>query len=197
MILSAIFGATAINLIILFVVEFFSSFGSPGGVIWLIASGAATNTPAELALVMSVGALAAILGDFSAFMIAKKFSFRLQNFLKQFKFYSRNESSIKARFYRSEFFILFFSRFIIQGLCVASTYISGFLRLKTRKFLAAIIPGELIYGIAFPLIGYSFKETWNDYANVFSDITVLLLLIIVAYFLISWTIRQYKTRRRK
>jgi len=197
MILSAIFGSTIINLIILFVVVFFCAFGIPGGGIWLVASGAAVNTYSDLAIVMIVGVSAAILGDFSAYMIARKFSFRLQNWLLKFKFYNKNEEKIKLQFNKSEFPILFLSRFLVQGLCAAATYVSGFLRLKMRKFLIAIIPGEMIYGISFPLLGFLFKETWNDYTNIFSDITSILLLIVVAYFLIRESIKYYHKRKNR
>jgi membrane protein DedA with SNARE-associated domain len=197
MILSAIFGASTINLIILFTIVFFCAFGFPGGVLWLVASGAGANTPFELSLVMIVGASAAILGDFTAFMLARKFSLKLQKRLRKFKFYRNNETHVKLKFNKSEFFLLFFSRFLFQSLCAATTYVSGFLRLKIKKFLFAIVPGEIIYGMAFPLLGFLFKETWKDYTNIVSDIAALLLLIIFSYYFISWVIRYYKTRRKK
>jgi len=197
MILSAIFGTTVINLIILFVVVFFCAFGSSGGAIWLVASGAGASTTYELMLVMIVGASAAILGDFSAYLIARKFSLRLQVWLRKFKFFSKNEAEVKSKFNSSEFFILFFSRFFFQEICAAATYISGFLRLKIRKFLIAIVPGELIYGTTFPLIGFLFKETWIEYTTIFNDVTILILLAIVAYFLIRWSIKYYKSRKNK
>jgi len=92
---------------------------------------------------------------------------------------------------------LFFSRFLVQELCAAATYISGFLRIRLRIFLMAIIPGELIYGTAFPLLGFVFRETWSDYTNIFSDVTILLLLLIAAYFLMSWFIKNYRIRHNK
>jgi membrane protein DedA with SNARE-associated domain len=195
MILSAIFGTTIINLVVLFVVVFFCAFGIPGGGVWLVASGAVANTTSELALVMIVGVSAAILGDFSAYLIARKFSFRFQDWLRRFKFYSKNEDEVKTKFNQSEFFILFLSRFLVQGVCAVATYISGFLRLKIRKFLMAIVPGEIIYGTTFPLLGFIFKETWKDYTNVFSDVTALLLLLIVAYFLTRWIIKYYHAKK--
>jgi membrane protein DedA with SNARE-associated domain len=197
MILSAIFGTTIINLVVLFVVVFFCAFGSSGGSIWLVASGAVANTTSELFLVMIVGSSAAILGDFSAYMLARKFSIRLQDWLRKFKFYSRNEAEVKSRFNQSEFFILFFSRFLVQEICAAATYVSGFLRLRIRRFLIAIVPGEIIYGTAFPLIGFIFKETWKDYTNIFGDVTALLLLLVIAYFLVRWSIRYYIRRKHR
>jgi membrane protein DedA with SNARE-associated domain len=197
MILSAIFGTTLINLIILFVIVFFCAFGIPGGVIWLVASGAAASTTSELTLVVIVGVSAAILGDFTAYMLARKFSFRLQDWLKKFSFYSKNEAEVHSKFNQSEFYILFFSRFMFQGLCAAATYISGFLRLRIRKFLIAIVPGEIIYGAAFPLIGFFFKETWKDYTNIFSDVTAILALAIIGYFLVRWLINYYHARKNK
>jgi membrane protein DedA with SNARE-associated domain len=197
MILSAIFGTTVINLVILFVVVFFCAFGIPGGVIWLVATGAVANTTSELTLVMIVGVSAAILGDFTAYMLARKFSFRLQEWLRRFNFYSKNEAEVHSKFNQSEFYILFFSRFMFQGLCAAATYVSGFLRLRLRKFLIAIVPGETIYGVAFPLLGFLFKETWNDYTTIFNDVTALILLLILSYFLIQWLINYYHARKNK
>jgi len=195
MILSAIFGTAIINLVVLFIVVFFCAFGIPGGGIWLVASGAVANTSSELAFVMIVGVSAAILGDFSAYMLARKFSFRLQDWLKKLKFYSKNEAEVKLRFNQSEFWILFLSRFLVQGLCAAATYISGFLRLRIRKFLIAIVPGEMIYGVSFPLLGFLFKETWKDYTNIFSDVTAILLLVVAAYFIVRWSIKYYHKRK--
>ncbi len=192
MILSVLFGTTTTNLVVLFVVVFFCAFGVPGGVIWLVATGAAANTPSELAVVMLVGSSAAILGDFSAYMLARKFSLRLQRWLERFRFYRKNEPRVKSGFEKSEFFILFFSRFLIQSLCAAATYVSGFLRLKKRKFLAAIVPGEIIYGCAFSLLGFFFEETWKDYTTLIGDIVTLLFLAVVVFFLIRWAVRYYK-----
>jgi membrane protein DedA with SNARE-associated domain len=194
MILSAVFGVSIINLIILFIVVYVCAFGFSGGMIWLVASGAAANTPSELALIIAVGASAAILGDFSAFLLARKFSFKLQRWLKKFRFYRENEKRVKSSFNKSEFFILFFSRFLVQEICAAAIYISGFLRLKKVKFFAAIVPGEIIYASGFPLLGFFFKETWKDYTNVLGDVFTLLFLAVIAFFLVRWAIRYYKRR---
>ena len=99
MILSMLSGGLLINLIILFVIVFLSALGVPGGMITLVSMGALSNNYSELILVIIVGAIAAIFGDLTAYLIARKFSAKVSSWLKKFKFYRNNESRAREDFY--------------------------------------------------------------------------------------------------
>ena len=199
MILSSLFGVSILNLAVLFAIVFIGSLGFPGGSVWLVSSGAIAGTYSELLLIMIVGAAAAMLGYITAYELARKFSFRFTDWLKRFKFYRKNESTVKEKFNESEFYVIFFSRFFIIMLCAVTSYVSGLVRLRRMKFLSAMIPGEILFGASFPLLGFIFKETWNDYTNLLTDAALLVLLAVIGFFVIKALvnfIRRYIKRSK-
>ena len=144
MILSMLSGGLLINLIILFVIVFLSALGVPGGMITLVSMGALSNNYSELILVIIVGAIAAIFGDLTAYLIARKFSAKVSSWLKKFKFYRNNESRAREQLNKSEFMMVFLTRFLFTTLCTAVSYISGLERLSKKKFIVAVVFGEIL-----------------------------------------------------
>lgn len=190
---SILSGNLILNLGILFFAVFICSLGIPGGFVWLVSSGALSSNLFELIIVMTTGAAAAILGDFSAYFIAKKFSVRLLPKLRKWRLFKDKEEAIKGKFIVSDFSIIFFSRFLFTEICAIVSYISGLEQIKKRKFLIAVIPGEIIYAIFYPIIGFFFKETWNDITILITNITTILLIIIIMIIIIV----RYKITHQK
>ena len=179
---------TMINLIslgVLFILIFLASLGLPGALVWMVSSGALANNFWELISVMLTAALAAIIGDLTAYGLAKKFSSALSRQFIKFRYFRNGEIKARELFKRYGFSLIFFTRFAITGLCHAVSYVSGFEMLDRKKFLVPVVLGEMLYGAIYPLIGFIFKETWNDFANVIGDVLVIAVLIIVIIFLIK------------
>jgi len=186
-----------ISLIILFVAVFFSSFGVPGGMVTLISMGALSNNYTELLIVIVVGSIGAMLGDFIAYVIAEKFSARVNFWLNKFKFYRDNESKARKHLNKSEFLIVFITRWFFTGLGAPVSYISGFERLNKKKYMIAVIAGELLYGSVYPLMGFFFKETWNDLTSTINSTIIVLTLTLFVILIIYFIIKKIKSKRIK
>lgn len=187
-------GINLVNLSILFIWIFITSLGVPGGVVAMVSSGALANSFIELIPVILITVSAAILGDITAYELARKFSLRLSKKLIKFKFFKNNEIKSRDLLKKHEFSFVFFTRFALIGLCAVVSYISGFERLNRKKFYMAVISGEIIYASLYPIIGFIFKETWNDLVNIIQDILIIVVLIVVAGFLFIITKRKDTTK---
>jgi membrane protein DedA with SNARE-associated domain len=184
------------NSIIIFIWTFFSSFGLYGGGVLLISSGAFANSLRDLIIIILFGGVAAILGDIAAYELARKFSPHFTRLLSKFKFFRKGEVKARELLEGSQFLWVFFTRFALVALGPVVTYISGFEKMKRKKYLAAVISGEIIYAILFPTLGYVFKETWNDLNNIITDFVVLAILIVVAAYLIRIVVRDTKWMKK-
>lgn len=170
---------------ILFTLIFLASIGIPGSLIWMISAGALAGSISDLSTIIIVVATAAILGDIAAYEIARKFSQPISKRLSKFEFFTKNEKRVRESFKKSEFPFVFFTRFIFTGLCAIVSYISGFEKLDRRKFIMAVVLGELIYAIIYPTIGYIFKETWTDIYAVIGDIITVAMFVVITVVIIQ------------
>jgi len=188
-----ILGINWINLGILFLWTFITCFGVPGALVLLVSSGAVANSFFELIPIILVGALAAILGDITAYELARRFSLGVNTRLKKYKFYINGETRARELLKKYEFFSVFITRFGLTELCAAMSYISGFEKLNRKKLILAVIFGELIYVSMYPIIGFIFKETWNDLIKVVQDVFYVIILILIVLILLKIIL----DRRRK
>ena len=192
---SLISSINLINLGVLFFWVFLSSFGVPGGLVAMISSGAIANNLLDLADIIIVSAIAAILGDIFAYELARKFSVQISNQLQKFKFFINHE--LKARQYlgKYEFFAVFITRFALTGLCAVTSYISGFEKLNRKKYILAVVLGEILYGLIYTIMGFIFKLAWNDLVNIIDDFIILTILVAITVLLILIISRKRRKRR--
>ena len=141
---------------IMFVYALIASLGVPGALVLMVSSGALANNFTGLAFIMLAAALGAIFGDITAYELARRFSLALSAKLKGFKFFADNEQKARKQLKKYEFSFVFFTRFALMSLCAPVSYISGFERLNRKKFLVAVISGEVLYALIYPLIGFIF-----------------------------------------
>lgn len=179
-------GIPATYLGILFFFICLGSFGFPGGTVWMLAFGALASTIPELLLVMLVVASAAMLGDITAYEIARKFSLVLTKQLMRIKFYRQNITRTNELFERSAFAAVFITRFLLLALGAVVSYLAGFQRMDRKRYVTAVVSGETLYGIIYPAIGFAFKETWNDVYNVLNNATLVLVFLVLAVLLIRF-----------
>lgn len=79
-------GINLVNLGVIFIWIFITSLGVPGGAVMMVSSGALANSFIELIPIIFITISAAILGDITAYELARKFSNKLRNKLKNFFF---------------------------------------------------------------------------------------------------------------
>ena len=183
-----------INLGVLFFWVFLSSFGVPGGLVAMISSGAIANNLLDLTDIIIVSIIAAILGDILAYELARRFSISLGKQLQKFKFYLNNELKVRQFLCKYEFFAVFITRFFLTGLCAITSYISGFEKLNRKKYIFAVVCGEILYGLIYTTMGFIFKLAWNDLVNIINDFIILTILIAITIILIL-IIKRYKRKR--
>ena len=188
-------GDFIINLVILGTLTFFSSFGFPGALFYMISLGALASTPLELAIVIIVAIISAILGDILAFELALKFSPWVSRKLERFSFYRKNEMRMRDLLNKSEFSMVFFSRFILTGLGGIVNYISGLQRLNRKNFYLAVCSGEFIYGAMYPILGYFFRETATDLSSLITDIAVILTIGAIIYLLARFYVARLSRKQ--
>jgi membrane protein DedA with SNARE-associated domain len=188
-------GISPASLGILFAVIFISSLGVPGATFWMLSAGALASSASDLVAVMIVVAMAAILGDLTAYELARRFSLPVSKLLRRFRIYRKNEQKVRSRLARSEFSLVFFTRFLLTALCSIVSYVSGFMRLSRARFAAAVVAGESLYGILYPALGFMFKETWRDLSSVLQDAILIVALVVIAILLVRIAIGVMRNSR--
>lgn len=168
-----------VNLSLLFILTVLGSLGIPGTLVWILSSGALATNFSDLLLLIIIVALAAIIGDLIAYELARKFSSALFSKLSKFKSFKKGEQKTRALLKKSEFLIVFLSRFILIAIGAIVSYISGFERIDRRKYITAVVIGESLYASIYTIMGFMFKETWLELTNVVCDITWVLVFIVI------------------
>ncbi len=180
-------------LIIVFLWTFGSSLGFPGALVFLVAAGAMAGSISELLVIILVCFIAAVLGDFVAYTIARKASSKLSKLIKKLKLIKQSEEEAKKIIKKYGFLSIFLTRFLLMSLCAVVSYIAGFEKMKKKTFVLGSISGEILYASIFPLIGFLFRELWGDIVEIISDVSVALALGVIVIFLVVVLVR----RRRK
>jgi membrane protein DedA with SNARE-associated domain len=184
------------GLILLFFWVFGGSLGIPGSTITIITFGSLTSSLSGLILIILICFIAAVLGDIFAYELARKISDPLRNKLRKLKFFRNNESKTKFLLNKYEFPIIFFTRFLIIGLCVAVSYISGLEKIKRRKFYFAVIPGEFLFAVIYSSIGYAAGGIIANLLTAINDFILVIILLILAFFAIRFIIKHNKRKRK-
>lgn len=147
----------------------------------IVSFGASSSSIRGLLLIIGIVYIAAIIGDISIFFLARAFSNKFLKFLSKFKWYVRNNNKTRRLLQRYGFWIVFYSRFVVTEVCLVTNYIAGLTRFDKKKFIIAVLFGELIYAIILPVFGYLFRDTWNYLLGLLENsIWVVIVAILVA-----------------
>jgi len=189
----SIAGLSIASLIVLFFYGLLGSLGLPGGSLTLIAFGSLSGNITALIFVIIISFIAAVLGDILAYELARKLSDDFRNKLRKFSFFMNNELKAKNLLNKYEFPIIFFTRFALISLCVVVSYVSGFEKINRRKFILAVITGEILYAIIYPLIGFIAGEVFSSILSTINDVIIVILLVALIFYFARFLIK----RRRK
>jgi membrane-associated protein len=195
MVFPIVYGLNLISLGAVFIWVFIACLGVPGALFFLISFGALASSVWELVVIIIVAVIAAILGDIFAYELARKFLSRLSTKLRKFSFFRDNEVRSQNTLKRYAFSFVFFTRFALTGLGAAVSYVSGFEKMERRKFILAVVLGEILYGSIYPILGYIFKQAWADFSNLVQDSLIAIVLIIVVIYLIQDLIKKRKIKK--
>ena len=183
MILSIVTNLSIGSLILLFFWVFAGSLGVPGGAITMIAYGSLAGSVSKLILFMIISFVAAVIGDILAYELARRLSNKLRDKLRKFFFFKNNEPKVRSLLNKYGFYIIFFTRFALVNLCAVVSYVSGLEKVNRKKFIFAVISGELLFAIIYPLIGFTLGEIFSSLINAINYfIIAILLIILIIYF---------------
>lgn len=181
-----------INLLLLFFLVLISSFGFPSGIAAMIAFGSLAGNITTLICVIIVSFIAAVCGDILVYEIAKRLSKPVKNKLKNFSFFKKNELKTRRLLSKYESYMVFFTRFTLVSLCAIVSYISGLEKLNRKKFVLAVILGELLFAIIYPLIGFTIGGIFYNLLSAINDWVIVLLLLGLSLYLIRYLISRKK-----
>jgi len=184
------------SFITLFLLIVSSSFFPIPGISILIASYASfANNINDLLFIISLTLIASLAGDLATYFLARKFSNKGRDFLAKFKWYHKNEERVYKSLNAYEFSFVFFTRFLVSGSGPLVNYLSGFEKLNARKFITAVFLGESVYSIGCGLIGYIFKDTWNEIISLVQNVFLAIVLAAIGIYLLYKIIKFYKNQK--
>ena len=180
--------------IILFIVVLLASFAFPLPATALLMAAGALSVEGNLSIpiIIIVGFVACVLGDNLSYFFARHYG---KDTLKFFGFRKTLESSKfkkleKDFFYHSRSFI-FFSRFLVTGLCAPVNLVSGFYKIPYRKYLTYEVLGEVVYVFLYAGLGYLLGTRWEYFYNIIEGSGVILVFLVLAVIIF------YTRKRRK
>jgi membrane protein DedA with SNARE-associated domain len=186
------------SFVVLFILVFASSFVPIPGVGALITGyGALSPGFSQLIGIILLVFLGMIIGDILTFFLAKKISKRTKILLRKFKWFYKNEKTIKKALKKNTFKWVFLSRFILIGACPVTNYLCGFEGIKFKKFIFPAILGALVYSLEYTLLGFVFRKTWEKLLNIVHSSVLIAVVIMALSFFIAHRIHKHKDNKNK
>ena len=103
---------------------------------------------------------------------------------------AKGSNSVKKVFDKSKLFMedkggvsIFLSRFLVTGIGASVNYISGLELYSLKRFAFFVVTGEILYSVELLFLGYFFKETFEEIANLFTNFSTLIILGFVLYII--------------
>lgn len=166
----------------------------PGETILLIAGYFAATGEFNIALVMVVAAVGAVIGDNIGFAVGHHFGRRAILRVGRFIFLTPERFAyMEGYFERHGNKTIFIARFI-TGLRVFAALLAGASNMKWRVFLFYNVTGAVLWSIVITTLGYLFGQSlpllvkWVGWSG-----TILLILALVIAF-VSWRIYRHKVK---
>lgn len=159
--------------LLLGVTLFFAAAGIPlPATVLLVAAGAFSQ---QGSLAWEGAALSAFLGavagDSCSYLIGRYAAAHLPDWL------SRGEASIQATqlFERWGIWSIFLTRFLLTPIALPVNLLAGSTRFSWRKYMLAVLIGELIWIALFGALGRIFADQWEMVSQLAGDLTGILL----------------------
>lgn len=181
----------AINLLALSVIIYFASFAIPTGALFLILSfGSISVSISERIILVMIVYFSTILGDISTYFFARLFSKYVNKTFCINPWLKRNEHKAHIFIEKHGFYAIFLSRFLFSGLGAFINYYCGIKKYSKKKFISAILLGELFYSVIYSSLGMIFKDFIGEILNIINGIFILLVLGIMIYFTAKKLIKE-------
>lgn len=169
----------------MFFVPFLAQMGIPiGAMFFILYSGSIALGYIELTNLFFIILGGAIFGDICSYFFARKFSENkaFSNILKKRKI-KKIHNKVNLFFDKHGSSSIFITRFLITGIGPYLNYVLGLNKYNFKKFSFYIFIGEILYALELLIIGYIFRDTFEDIMNMFLDFSYIILILIVLYYI--------------
>jgi membrane protein DedA with SNARE-associated domain len=178
---------------VLLLVAFLSQLGIPlGSTFFLMWYGSTIDSSSSLFLAIPATALAAILGDITAYSLGRRFSNQFDNAEKRYSWLAKKVKQSNKLLNAYGVWIIWITRFMATGLGPFVNYLLGSRKYSLRVFSQWVIFGELIFSAEMIYFGYHFKDTWEDLLAVIADAGWLIVLILISLWIIKRLLKKSK-----
>lgn len=178
------------GLITLFLWVLTGALGVPGSTVGIIIFGSLATKISSLIPIIIIVYIAVVIGDIIAYELASFFSKKFRKKLRKFSFFRDNEKKVKKLLEKYEFSIILFTRFALTGLCQVTSYVCGFEKVNRKKFIIAVLIGELLFAILYSLIGFVAGTALNMLIKTVNNLAIAVLLLLIAAYLTIYQIRK-------
>lgn len=131
-----------------------------------------------------VAILAAVAGDGLSYLLGRVLGGRLTARWSGSKVWR----SAARQFERWGLWSVFLSRFLFTPIALPVNLMAGSTRFPWRRFMGAVVAGEVIWVVLFGGLGLLFSDAWEAMSEMASDVSGLLLggglLVVGGYFLL-------------
>ncbi|MEK7549196.1 MAG: VTT domain-containing protein [Patescibacteria group bacterium] len=183
------------GLITLFLWVLTGALGIPGSTIGIIIFGSLVTKISSLIQIIIIVYIAVVIGDIIAYELSSFFSKKFRKKLRKLSFFKDNEKKVKKLLEKYEFSIIFFTRFALTGLCQVTSYVCGFEKINRKKFITAVLIGELLFAILYSLVGFAVGTSLNILIKMVNNLAIAILLLLIAAYLAAYQIRKMRKKK--
>lgn len=162
----------------------------PGSTICVCAGFFALHGQGDIWLLILVSALGAFAGDFTSFLLGARLGLRLLKWpmlRKHLDNILRAEQFFRDHGGKSVFFGRFFGP--IRGIV---PFVAGSSRMHAGSFLGFAFTSALLWGLAYPGLGYLAGASWQNVQRWSSRLSLLIVLLLAAVAITIWIRRRLK-----
>lgn len=178
--------------LVLFFIPFFGQLGIPSGsIFFLLFAGSLSTSYSELAILLMIWLISAVIGDLSGYFIGKKFFHIsiIQDQLKKPKIKTLFDTTT-VYFNKEGKFAIFLSRFLVVTPGPYINYIAWIQEFSFRSFVRLVIIWEVLYVAELLLLGYVFQDTFEYLVDMISYVSMILILIYCIYEMSRYLLKK-------
>lgn len=178
--------------LVLFFIPFFGQLGIPSGsIFFLLFAGSLSTSYSELAILLMIWLISAVIGDLAGYFIGKKLFHIsiIQNQLKEPKIKTLFDTTT-VYFNKEGKFAIFLSRFLVVTPGPYINYIAWIQEFSFRSFVRLIIIWEILYVAELLLLGYVFQDTFEYLVDMISYVSMILILVYCIYEMSRYLLKK-------
>ena len=180
----------------IFLISFLAalSFPLPSTAILIASAFFSTEGYLNFTFVFLIGLFGNIFGDLAAYWLARRYGEKalIRVGLKKV-LHSKTFHTLETKIVSHPYSTVIFSRFGSSITPVVS-YLSGLANMQHRKFVTAVVIGEIADTALICALGFFFGENWNAIGNIVNDIIFVVALLVLLVVVLRWNHRRTRAK---